>query len=84
MADEIIEDVWRIKDEIAREHGYDLDRLGAYFQRREREWARQGEDAALAGGDGGAGGIGEGGLGADGISGRLRVPQVDEDEEAMR
>ena len=23
-ADEIIEEVWRIKDEIAREHGYDL------------------------------------------------------------
>ena len=37
MADHIIEEVWRIKDEMAREHGYDLDRLGTYFQRRERE-----------------------------------------------
>lgn len=33
MADEIIEKVWRIKDEIAREHGYDVGRLGAYYRR---------------------------------------------------
>lgn len=46
MADEIIEEVWRIKDEMAREHGYDLDRLGAYFQQRERERMRQEEAAA--------------------------------------
>ena len=37
MADEIIEEVWRIKDEIAREHGYDLGRLGAYYRRLGRE-----------------------------------------------
>ncbi len=42
MADEIMEEVWRIKDEIAREHGRDLDRLGAYVvrlgcEREERE-----------------------------------------------
>ncbi len=49
MADEVIEEVWRIKDEIAREHGYDLDRLGAYFQRRERERAQREEDGAVAG-----------------------------------
>lgn len=48
MADEIIRDLWRIKDEMAREHGYDLDRLGAYFQRRERERARQNEEGARA------------------------------------
>ncbi len=29
MADEIIEEVWRIKGEIAREHGYDVERLAA-------------------------------------------------------
>ena len=45
MADEIIEEVWRIKDEIAREHGYDIDRLAAYFRRRERERAREQGDA---------------------------------------
>ena len=33
MADEIIEEVWRIKDEIAREHGYDAGRLGAHYRR---------------------------------------------------
>lgn len=43
MADEIIEELWRIKDEIAREHGNDLGRLGAYFQQRERERARREE-----------------------------------------
>ena len=37
MADEIIEELWRIKDDMAREHGYDIDRLAAYFRRRERE-----------------------------------------------
>ena len=44
MADEIIEEVWRIKDEIAREHGYDIDRLAAYFRRRERERAQRDEE----------------------------------------
>ena len=49
MADEIIEEVWRIKDEIAREHGYDLDRLGAYFRERERRKARREEERSGAG-----------------------------------
>ena len=40
MADEIIEELWRIKDDMAREHGYDIKRLAAYFQRREREGGR--------------------------------------------
>ena len=46
MADEIIEELWRIKDEMAREHGYDIERVAAYFQRRERERARQNEEGA--------------------------------------
>ncbi|CAD7847723.1 MAG: hypothetical protein [Olavius algarvensis Gamma 1 endosymbiont] len=29
MADEIIEELWKIKDDIAREHDYDLDTLVA-------------------------------------------------------
>ena len=49
MADEIIEEVWRIKDEIAREHGYDIHRLAAYLRRREREGALREEDGAVAG-----------------------------------
>lgn len=32
MADEIIEELWRVKDEIAREHGYDIRRLGAHLR----------------------------------------------------
>ena len=59
MADEIIEEVWRIKDEIAREHGYDVDRLGAYFRERERQRAkregkRAGPAEGTAAGDAGA------------------------------
>ncbi len=55
MADEIIEEVWRIKDELAREHGYDLDRLGAYFRERERQRERREERAAVGGGTAGGG-----------------------------
>ena len=55
MADEIIEEVWRIKDELAREHGYDLDRLGAYFRERERQRAQREEERAATG-EGTAGG----------------------------
>ena len=31
MPDEIIEELRRIKDEIAREHGYDVGSLAAYL-----------------------------------------------------
>ena len=48
MADEIIKELWRIKDDMAREHGYDIDRLAAYFRRRERE--REAREARAAGG----------------------------------
>ena len=36
MSDEIIKDLWEIKDRIAREHGYDIDRLVAYLRMRQR------------------------------------------------
>lgn len=41
MSDEIIEELWRIKDEIAREHGYNVESLAAYFQGKERTGERQ-------------------------------------------
>ena len=41
MPDEIIEELWRIKDEIAREHGYDVESLAAYLQSKERTEGRQ-------------------------------------------
>lgn len=34
MADPIIEELWDIKDGIAREHGYDLDALVAHLRAR--------------------------------------------------
>ena len=36
MPDEIIEELWAIKDTIAREHGNDLRKLAAYLQGRKR------------------------------------------------
>lgn len=32
MADEIIKELWEIKDDIAHEHGYNLDSLVAYLR----------------------------------------------------
>jgi hypothetical protein len=32
MADEIIEELWRIKDSIARDHAYSVDELVAHLQ----------------------------------------------------
>ena len=36
MHDEIIEELWGIKDGIAREHGHDVRRLAEYLQGRSR------------------------------------------------
>ena len=36
MSDEIIKELWRIKDSIAREHGYDLEALVAHLQTKKR------------------------------------------------
>ena len=36
MADEIINELWEIKDAIAREHRYDIDALVAYLKTRKR------------------------------------------------
>ena len=32
MSDEVIEELWRAKDDIAREHGNDVRKLAAYLQ----------------------------------------------------
>jgi len=34
MTDEVIEELWRVKDDIAREHDYDLDVLVADLRSR--------------------------------------------------
>ncbi|HYQ92207.1 MAG TPA: hypothetical protein VES89_09085 [Candidatus Competibacteraceae bacterium] len=36
MTDEIIEELWRIKDDIARDYEYNLDALVAYLRSKER------------------------------------------------
>lgn len=41
MSDEIIRDLWRIKDEIACEQGYDVESLAAYLRRKKRTEGRQ-------------------------------------------
>ena len=35
MPDEIIEELWEIKDSIAREHGNDVRKLASYLQGKE-------------------------------------------------
>ena len=37
MADEVIEELWRIKDDMAHEYGYDIARLAADLQGRQGE-----------------------------------------------
>ena len=41
MPDEIIEELWRIKDSIARGHGYDIEALVAHLRSRERTEGRR-------------------------------------------
>ena len=36
MLDEIIKELWQIKDNIAREHRYDIDALVAHVQAKKR------------------------------------------------
>jgi hypothetical protein len=36
MSDEIIKELWQIKDSIAREHGYDLEVLVAHLQTKKK------------------------------------------------
>ena len=36
MSDKIIEELWQIKDSIAREHDYDIESLAAYLQTKQR------------------------------------------------
>ena len=41
MSDEVIEELWRIKDDMARENGYDLARLAADLRHRQQEEGRR-------------------------------------------
>jgi hypothetical protein len=41
MTDEILEEVWRNRDEFARRHNYDLDSMVAELRKMERQpWSR--------------------------------------------
>lgn len=35
MTDEVLAELWKIKDNIAKEHAYDIDRLAAYYQAKQ-------------------------------------------------
>ena len=41
MSDEIIEELWQIKDSIAREHDYDVESLVAHLQTKQRSADQQ-------------------------------------------
>ena len=41
MSDEIIRELWRIKDGIAEEHGYDIKALVAYLQKKQEREGRR-------------------------------------------
>ena len=41
MADEIMKELWKIKDGIAQKHGYDLDALVAHLRTRKRQGDHQ-------------------------------------------
>ena len=36
MSDEIIKELWQVKDRIAQEHGYDIEALVAHLQTKKR------------------------------------------------
>ena len=35
MTDEVLKDLWATKDDIAKEHSYNIDELAAYFLRKQ-------------------------------------------------
>lgn len=39
MKDEVIASLWKVKEDIAREHDYDVERLGAMVREKERAYA---------------------------------------------
>jgi hypothetical protein len=41
MTDEIIREVWRAKDELAKQFNYDIDALAAELRKREKESGRR-------------------------------------------
>ena len=41
MSDELIEELWQIKDSIAREHDYDIESLVVHLQTKQRSADQQ-------------------------------------------
>ena len=50
MPDEIITELWRVKDDLAREHGYDVRALAAYLQEKDCREASEGVHKRLRNG----------------------------------
>ena len=55
MADEIIEELWKVKDSIAREHGYDIERIVAHFRKKKRPTSQHVVDLSVRKGNAGRG-----------------------------
>lgn len=49
MTDEVLQELWAIKDTIAKEHCYDIDALAEYFLQKQstRRGSRHGNEADL-------------------------------------
>ncbi len=41
MMDEVLQELWNTKDDIAREHAYDIDKLVAYYQLKQESRAEE-------------------------------------------
>ena len=50
VPDELIKELWQVKDDLAREHGYDVRSLAAYLQEKERREASESAHKRLCSG----------------------------------
>ena len=41
MMDKVLQELWDTKDDIAREHAYDMDNLVAYYQQKQESRAKE-------------------------------------------
>jgi hypothetical protein len=49
MMDEVLQELWNTKDSIAREHGFDMDNLVAYYQSKQEARAKNSGESTAGG-----------------------------------